>query len=84
VNRQPFHVRILQQIAKPPTNEALIASDLRVTVPSVRRIVDVFVRQGDVIRIEVEGYPPHLCLTKAGREYLAEKNPNWWKVRVDL
>jgi len=82
--RVSFHVRILQKIAKPPTNEALIAADLRQTVPSVTRVVDVLVKQGDVERVAVEGYPAHLALTKQGREYLASREPNWWKNRLDI
>jgi len=78
---KPFHVRVLEQIARPPTNEALIASDLRVTVPSVKRVVDTLVKQGDVERVEVPGYTPHLALTRQGREYLREREPGWWKTR---
>ena len=84
MSSSPFHIRTLKKIAKPPTNEALIAADLRVTVPSVTRVVDVLVKQGDVERIVVEGYPAHLALTKQGREYLAWREPNWWRNRVAL
>lgn len=79
--RVRFSVRILEKISKPPTNEALIASDLRVTVPSVKRVVDTLVKYGDVERINVPGYPPHLSLTRKGLEHLREQKPDWWKKR---
>lgn len=79
--KAPFHVRILQKIALPPTNSALIAQSLRVTVPSVERVVAVLVKQGDVERVDVNDYPSHLCLTAQGREYLREREPNWWQRR---
>jgi hypothetical protein len=84
-NRQkkPFHVKVLEQIAKPPTNEVLIASDLRVTLPSVQRVVQTLIKHGDVKRIEVEGYPPHLALTKSGLQILRERVPGWYMHRQD-
>ena len=78
--RKPFHVSILEKIVRTsPTNEFMLAADLRVTVPSVKRVVDTLVRQGDVERIEVPGYTPHLAITPQGREYLREREPGWWK-----
>lgn len=75
-----FHVSILEKIVRTsPTNEAMIAADLRVTVPSVKRVVDTLVRQGDVERVEVPGYVPHLAITRQGREYLREREPGWWR-----
>lgn len=77
--RVRFTVRVLEKISKPPTNEALIASDLRVTVPSVKRVVDTLIKYGDVQRVDVPGYPPHLSLTRQGLERLREQKPDWWK-----
>ncbi len=74
IPRKPFHVRVLEKIARSsPTNEGMVAADLRVTVPSVKRVVDTFIRQGDLERVEVPGYPPQLELTRQGREYLRER-----------
>jgi hypothetical protein len=80
--RVPFHVKVLEKISKPPTNEFLIAADLHVTVPSVQRVVETLIKQGDVERIEVGGgSPPHLSLTQNGLAILRERVPGWWKSR---
>lgn len=82
--RKPFHVSVLEKIARTsPTNEAMIAADLRVTVSSVERVVNALIRQGDVERVEVPGYIPHLAITRQGREYLREQEPGWWRTARD-
>ena len=65
-----FTAKVLLAISKPPTNEYLIAADLKVTPQSVARVVSWGLRYGYVEKVEIEGYLPHLILTKDGREYV--------------
>lgn len=83
--RTSFTTKVLREISKPPKSEAMIASDLRVTVPSVKRVVDTLVKYGRVERDEQEdGYPPILRLTRDGLDLLREQEPNWWQHRSDV
>lgn len=67
-----FTDKVYDKILKGPTNEALIAADLRVTVGSVTRVVSHAIKYGYVERIDLDnGDVPHLLLTKDGRERLA-------------
>jgi DNA-binding MarR family transcriptional regulator len=67
-----FTDKVYDKILKGPTNEALIAADLRVTMGSVTRVIDHAIKYGYVERIDLNnGDVPHLLLTKDGREQLA-------------
>lgn len=79
-----FTERVMLAIAKPPINEGMIAADFKVTIGSVKRVVDWAVKYGYVEHIHVEGYEPHLGITPSGIEWLRERQPDWWKTRGGL
>lgn len=67
-----FTHKVFEKVLKTtPTNEDLVAADLRVTVDSIRRVVDTAVKYGYMERLDLgNGYVPHLMLTLAGAQEL--------------
>lgn len=77
-------IRILENVAKGPTNEHFLASDFRVKASTIDRAVRALIRQGALEHEEYgPGYAPRLSLTAEGRQLLRESKPGWWQTRGD-
>src|SRR5271155_493718 len=83
--RKPFLIRVLELTAKPPTNESLIAADLRAPRARVEKAVATLIEQGDVERRDLEiGDTPQLQITQSGLATLRGREPGGSLRRTDI